>query len=262
MLSALSPKMPVSESTKQAVDGGGGVDWCCASSCGLYFRNKGQEPLTLGRDFLFSDAKLTLAIKLAFNCTKTRVETFKLKSNRPDIPGEIPSVIFCLVCLFCFFLTEEILIVRAEADKETSDEPGRHTVDHTQMHTQTSVPVIPPPVRRSWNKKKKKKPLRRAEVCCESSRSKLDFFSPTEGEDHSRLFYALPDSWQWARHLLSVTFWRRATGLTKQAQISQFNIGTTFGDIWGLCGSTGRISVTKKVCHSLGNVGKCREGIF
>lgn len=33
--------------------------------------------------------------------------------------------------------------MRAEADKETSDEPGRHTVDHTQMHTQTSVPVIP-----------------------------------------------------------------------------------------------------------------------
>lgn len=165
---------------------------CGASSCGLYFRSKGQELLTLGRDFLFSGAKLTLAIKLAFNFTKTRAEAFKLKSNRPNIPGEIPSVIFCLVCLFCFF-TEEILIVRAEADKETSDEPGRHTVDHTQMHTQTSVPVIPRQYAAA-EKKKKKTPLGRAEVCCESLKSKLDFFSPTEGEDHFRLFYALPDS--------------------------------------------------------------------
>lgn len=81
--------------------------------------------------------------------------------------------------------------MRAEADKETSDEPGRHTVDHTQMHTQTSVPVIP----RQFAAAEKKMPLRRAEVCCESSKSKLDFFSPTEEEeDHFRLFYALPDS--------------------------------------------------------------------
>lgn len=42
-----------------------------------------------------------------------------------------PGGVFCLVCLLCF--TEEILIVRAEADRETSDAADQSCRPHTDV---------------------------------------------------------------------------------------------------------------------------------
>lgn len=47
------------------------------------------------------------------------------------------------------FLMQEILIVHAEADTETSDAADRHWRPHTQMHTQMSEASDFQPERRS-----------------------------------------------------------------------------------------------------------------